>query len=1082
MTRNIRFPRTTHNRFFSRSQRKKSPGRRSSCARRLRHELLEERTVLSAIGLDPGFGTDGKVIADLGLVSPTDDVALDVRVQEDGTTLVVGKAGSRFAMARYAPNGQLDPTFGDGGRVNQSFLGQLQHVAFDPSGGIIAVGNWWNDTADIPTSDVVIARYGLDGMPDEDFGLGGFVVRDFDNGEDHANELAVDGEGRIVVVGQEWPESGGSRVTVARFTADGELDSSFGVDGKTTILDNGADYLDPPQVAIDPTGRIVVATREVDWNNNESHYHLVHVHENGLVNPDFGSATHSIWWFDADEVRDLIADGEGRFLMADRHHLWRFDSAGAADPTFGNAGRIYIGFEPHRIALDSANRILLTGYDYGDFRAARFLPDGILDTSFGSGGFISADFGGSDEAFACAATSTGQVVLAGKLQLSGGYGQGDFAVAWYDTDGQLDTSYDEDGLVTTDITGDAVYNSTDLAAAPDTDGVILTGSVQLRETWDDFFAAKFNAGGDLDSAFGNGGFVTTDFRTPDTEDTPGASTRDNLRAMALDGEGRIVAVGTAFSDQESFIAIARYLPDGQLDNSFDGDGKVLAKLDTQTPWGYDYPEDVAIDAQNRIIITGTSSAADSDFVVACFTESGELDTTFSGNGWVAIDFGGDNVRSQSLSIDMEGRIVVAGESASQFALARLTDDGLVDTSFGTQGRVLTSIGGMYDSATSVTHDLDGNIVAGGMSMGFDGPTMEYRFALARYASNGDLDTSFGDSGTVTTTFLSGGQFVLNLLNRLAIDPDGNIVASGWVHRAVPIGSEFNFAVARYDNTGALDSEFGTNGTASIDFGDTIDTGLGLAIDRQGRVVVAGLQHSPDGTTKLALARFAAQNEPPTADPGGPYEAVEGSMLTLDGSGSTDDKEIVLYEWDLDFDGVTFDVDALGVAPTIYLAEDHAERAIALRVTDEEGETDIQQTTLTVTALSAADRVELIGDQVDTFVASGLLDPKDAAHLLKTLDQVLDRLESGKTTPAINKLGAFTNKVQALVNSGRLDAESGDALIGAAEAAIHSALPAAEVEAIDAAFADVGEGEPLLDSPLDDLISSGSSNGKGKGKK
>jgi uncharacterized delta-60 repeat protein len=190
--------------------------------------------------------------------------------------------------------------------------------------------------------------------------------------------------------------------------------------------------------------------------------------------------------------------------------------------------------------------------------------------------------------------------------------------------------------------------------------------------------------------------------------------------------------------------------------------------------------------------------------------------------------------------------VVAGEtkngSASQFALARYNTDGNLDTDFDTDGKVFTTVGSSNDYAYSVALQSDGKIVAAGRSM----PSYE-DFALVRYNADGSLDTNFGTGGKVTTPIGNDDDTA----NFVAIQTDGKIVAAGYSYGS----SNIDFALVRYNADGSLDTNFGTGGKVTTPIGGSSDIGTSAAIQSDGNIVVAG--HSDNGSNyDFALVRYA----------------------------------------------------------------------------------------------------------------------------------------------------------------------------------------------------------------------------------
>ena len=204
----------------------------------------------------------------------------------------------------------------------------------------------------------------------------------------------------------------------------------------------------------------------------------------------------------------------------------------------------------------------------------------------------------------------------------------------------------------------------------------------------------------------------------------------------------------------------------------------------------------------KIVAIGISSFY--TFALARYNPDGNLDTSFGNGGKVFTYFGSNRVASLGGAVQPDGKIIVAGEvninSGWDFALARYNTNGSLDTSFGTSGKVTTDIL-LNDAAYAVVVQPDGKIVVGGYAG--SSPDVHADFGLARYNSNGSLDTSYGTGGKVITDFVGNSDFIQSM----QLQPDGKIVAAGYT-QAQP---HVQYALARYDSTGALDSTFGTGG-------------------------------------------------------------------------------------------------------------------------------------------------------------------------------------------------------------------------------------------------------------------------------
>jgi uncharacterized delta-60 repeat protein len=388
---------------------------------------------------------------------------------------------------------------------------------------------------------------------------------------------------------------------------------------------------------------------------------------------------------------------------------------GDLDPTFTGDGLEATSFGKEAfgsgVALQTDGKIVVAGTAFytvcediwcsspSEFALARYNADGTPDTSFSGDGRETTDFGGQDfGAYDVALQSDGKIVAVGHT------GGGDFALARYNPNGALDTSFSGDGKQTTDF-GEPHYGTDfgayDVALQPD--GKI----VAVGRTGDgDFALARYDAtDGSLDTSFSGDGKETTDL-----------GGWEHGRAVAIQN-GKIVVAGTSLHGADGNFALARYNPDGSLDASFSGDGMQTSDFGARHD-----AHAVALQADGKIVIAGVSESDDGNFALARYNDDGTLDPSFSGDGWQTTDFG-DRDYGHSMALGADGRIVVAGESAVDFALARYNPDGTLDTSFSGDGKTTTDFGGL-DRAFDLALQPDGKIVAAGTHNG--------TFALARY--------------------------------------------------------------------------------------------------------------------------------------------------------------------------------------------------------------------------------------------------------------------------------------------------------------------------------------------------------------
>ncbi len=395
---------------------------------------------------------------------------------------------------------------------------------------------------------------------------------------------------------------------------------------------------------------------------------------------------------------------------------------------------------------------------------------GDLDSTFGGDGKVTTAVGSSsDYAESVAIQSDGKIVVAGISDIGSKY---NFAVVRYDTSGNLDSSFDGDGKVTTAIGG-----GTDEAqsVAIQSDGKIVVAGISWNgSNHYDFAVVRYDTSGNLDSTFGNDGKVTTAI----------GSDADYAQSVAIQSDGKIVVVGSSYNGSSYDFAVVRYDTSGNLDSTFGGDGKVITDL-----WGErnDYAYSVAIQSDGKIVAVGVTGG---DFALVRYNTDGTLDTSFNFLGRVIIDLGSSHDYAQSVAIQSDGKIVAAGYSwngsSEDFALVRCSTDGSLDNTFDGDGKVMTDIGSNGDRAQSVAIQSDGKIVAAGIS---DIGGYNYDFAVVRYDTDGSLD------GIVTTDVGSGSD----LARSVAIQSDGKIIVAGKSLN----GSNNDFAVVRYIGIGGF---------------------------------------------------------------------------------------------------------------------------------------------------------------------------------------------------------------------------------------------------------------------------------------
>jgi uncharacterized delta-60 repeat protein len=406
---------------------------------------------------------------------------------------------------RLLSAGDLDPSFGYGGVVT-THLGDgvdtVRSVAVQADGKIVAAGYVWHGS----NTDFTLTRYNPDGTLDGSFGSGGMVTTHFAGNSGRAYNVTLQADGKIVAAGYDGNDSTAD-FALARYNADGSLDDSFGSGGLVTT-DFAGSMDEAYGVTLQADGRIVAA---------------------GLA----------------------VLGGHDAFALA------RYNADGTLDGTYGSGGRVLTTFNnsfsslAFNLTVQADGKVIAAGIttdiigQRGDFALARYDTDGMLDGTFGSGGLVRTDFGGSDDDLqAVAVQADGRTVAVGYSTDRNG-ARSSFALARYNADGSLDDSFGSGGSVMTDFggAGGVGDQARDVAIQPD--GKILTVGIVSPFS---FAVVRYNGNGTLDGSFGSGGLATASF----------AGNGGIAFSMALQDDGKVVTAGFASNDRTDDFALARF--------------------------------------------------------------------------------------------------------------------------------------------------------------------------------------------------------------------------------------------------------------------------------------------------------------------------------------------------------------------------------------------------------------------------------------------------------------------------------------------------------------------------------------------
>lgn len=385
-----------------------------------------------------------------------------------------------------------------------------------------------------------------------------------------------------------------------------------------------------------------------------------------------------------------------------------------------NADVIGIQVQSLALALQANARPVISGYtnscDKDQVMTARFLTDGTLDGTYNGTGYQVTLFGGSAAGKAITVQPSDQKIVVA------GFSDDTIGVLRYTVGGVLDTAFGTNGRVNLNLG----INENGNAVTMQSGKILVAGHATLGDTTH-FFVTRLNANGALDVGFGTAGFTTTTI-----EEGCAAN------AMGLQSNGKIVLAGVSIKDGQPVFAAARYSSAGILDTTFGVSGTTIAIIGD-----FAVGNALAIDASNRIVIAGYAiSSGIHQIAVARYTANGTLDGSFGTSGVVLYDIpSGDIDHGLGVAIQADGQIVVAGNAGNEVLVMRLNGtDGSLDTTFGGgEGYVTTAIGEDATATAIAIQPADQMIVVAGYS--------DLSAFIARYDVDGNLDVTFGDSGT-----------------------------------------------------------------------------------------------------------------------------------------------------------------------------------------------------------------------------------------------------------------------------------------------------------------------------------------------
>jgi uncharacterized delta-60 repeat protein len=737
----------------------------------------------------------------------------------------------------FCQAGQLDASFGQEGIVNTEIDNSGQAVFLSAAiqiDGKIVAGGYAFDSGDKVHS--ILARYNSDGSLDYTFGTNGIVIGTLtDSTSFMIRAIAIQHDGKIISGGIMLNrETAAIGFVTARFKTNGSLDSTFGENGYvfTSVgLSSGAQ-----STAIQSDGKIILGG--FGYSGNTEEFRLIRLNSNGGLDNTFGTGGLVNTSAGAgSEITSIVIQSDGKIIAGGfggngyTSAVARYNTNGTLDNTFGTNGILIQSFgDPvssfSAVAIQNGNRIIAAGYvtnkkAYDQAAIIRLNNNGVLDSTFGTDGIVvDSTLGSTSYLNSLTIQDDGKIVAAGT------YNSLDGIITRLDTNGVPDSKFGNNGNVSIDISNFLVQA---LSVVSQNDGKLL-----MAGNLGDFAALyRLNNDGTFDNGFGTNGVGSI----------TSLSSANIIKSIGVQNDQQIIAAGFTKNGKDTVFAVARYNQDGSLDNSFGSSGIDTLRVGTSKSAA----SSAAVQKDGKIVLAGyTFGGNDEGFALARFNSNGFIDNSLgtNSNGTVITPIGISNSSANSVVIQSDGKILAGGQSFDgtnyNFTLARYTAGGSLDNTFGKAGIATTSIGLFISNISSLALQTDGKIIAAGFST--TGATRKI-FTLVRYNPNGDVDTTFGQGGIVTTS-LGGsraGNIILisSTINSVNLTNDGKIIAVG----NSTTNDTSDFTLVRYNNDGSIDTTFGTHGIVITRIRGTNSVARSAVLESNGKIIATGYSNN-----------------------------------------------------------------------------------------------------------------------------------------------------------------------------------------------------------------------------------------------
>ena len=713
-------------------------------------------------------------------------------------------------------DGQLDPTFGNGGiTITNIGVGDstINHDTFGSQVLLNPDGSMYFISGNLAVDYLYISKRDKNGKPDLSYGKNGYAAT-IPIAALHANAvLQIDG--KIIIAG--FSRSAGFYdklySVVYRLNTDGSLDNTFNKKGfkiSSFITKNTE-----TTVTIQKDGKIIVGGSAIVDNTNR--YFLYRLNTNGSEDKLFskvGKLTDSVTAYKSiaiqQDAKIVVSGSKTDMSGRDIFIISRYNTDGSIDTSFKSTGipdayttannlppGAFFTLRSIKTLLDANGNILVAGTVKNNFGIARFKQDGSFDT------LVTVNFPGFDNILSAAIIgSDGTILLSGAS-----------AIASLNHDLSLNPNFSNDGKLL--IVEEGFLNGISSVTIQKDGKIVQIGHVYIGEfQYSNIAAARLNSNGTIDGSFGDMGKLHEVLLPAYT----------GFSSVAVQKDGKIVAGGYAFNGKDLDFAVARYTTNGSLDDSFSGDGKVMTDDGDRST--QNYIQSIAIQTDNKIIAGG-------------FGERSTSLVRYNNNGTVEHSYGPVG-NFNSIVIQKDGKFI----AASPNGLSRYRNLG-VDITFNGKGSLtFPTVDNFTVSGKEIALQKDEKVIV--LSTSAEYPY--YYPVIFRYNVNGKLDSTFGTNGIVLNYLKGSGETGKSV----CVQSDDKILIGG-SFQDINNNATRTFSISRINKNGSRDSTFNKGEILHV-FTEGADAGNIIRLQKDGKIIIAG-NSVVEGQTLFKIARF-----------------------------------------------------------------------------------------------------------------------------------------------------------------------------------------------------------------------------------